>query len=118
MTSARPLIASNKGSCELFKLFLRPDYHRPREGQERAKSTINQSETILDREVPVFAQKTSHLCDSVYYVSSLGSAIQPHVVANAQKSNGCFPMGHLQRCCVVLNAGRFPRVFALKAGVG
>ena len=29
---------------------------QPREGQERAKSTIDQSETILNREVPVFAQ--------------------------------------------------------------
>ena len=37
----------------------------------------------------------SHLCDSVHYVSSLGSAIQPHVISNAQKSNGRFAMVYL-----------------------
>ena len=41
---------------------------------------------------------------------------EPHIVANAQKSNGRFAMGYLQRCSVILNAYGFPRMFALKAG--
>ena len=43
-------------------------------GPEKAKrGAIDQSKAILDGGVSVFAQKTSHFCNSVHYISSLSS---------------------------------------------
>ena len=113
------LIASDKGGRELSELYLRPDYHRSQEGQERAKSTIDQSETILNREVPVFAQKTSHLYDSVHYVSSLGSAIQPHVVSNAQREGTSMILhsASSKKASIHTNSGR-ARIYCLSQSLG
>jgi len=102
--------------CHASLLHLTKDFSGRPEKARRGAMVHSTNLRLFSIERSVFSEKASHFCYSIYGISSLCRAIQPHIIPYAQKSNRGPSMNDLEVYAFVLDPYWLPRVLAFQAG--